>query len=88
MPFWKKRAFVFFFLTAALTAAGIGTATGLFLARTQNIQRNLDVGEYTPALPSLILDRRGKLITRFFAEEKREILALDEISPHIIQFAP
>jgi len=86
MPFGTKRAFVLFLLGAVsvVLSVGIGTGTGLFIARTRNIQRNLDVGEYTPALPSLILDRTGKLITRFFSEEKREILALEEISPHLV----
>ncbi len=84
-----RRGFALLLLAAATVAAavGIGAGTGLFIARTRNIQRTLDVGAYTPALPSLILDRRGKLITRFFAEEKREILTLEEISPHLIHAA-
>ncbi len=86
MPFRVRqvRLLLFLLVIASTTALTSGVVTGLFIARTKNIQRTLDIGKYTPALPSLILDRRGKLITRFFAEEKREILPLDEISPHIV----
>jgi len=87
MPFriGHARLLIFLVIVTILVALCTGGVTGYFIARTKNIQRTLDVGKYTPALPSLILDRRGKVITRFFAEEKREILALNEISPHLIQ---
>ena len=86
MPFRARRVYILVFLLAITTAVALATGSiiGLFIAHTKNIQRTLDVGKYTPALPSLILDCRGKLITRFFAEEKREILTLGEISPHLI----
>jgi penicillin-binding protein 1A len=71
-------------ITSSVTAICIGCLTGLFLAETQNIQRQLNIGEYSPALPSLILDRRGKLISQYFAEEKREIVDLDELPPYLI----
>ncbi|MBN1685713.1 MAG: PBP1A family penicillin-binding protein, partial [Spirochaetales bacterium] len=89
MPFGTRRAYILglLIIAAAIAALGTGAAAGVFVARTRNIQRTLAVGEYTPALPSLILDRRGKLITRFFSEEKREILALDDISPHLVHAA-
>ena len=67
-----------------LLAVALGAGTGLFLSGTRNLQAQLDVGEYNPTLPSLLLDRRGKLITQYFAEEKRTIVALDEISPYLI----
>lgn len=87
MPLSDKqtRVIVFILIVTAIAAITTGGITGFFIARTNNIQRTLDVGKYTPALPTLILDRRGKLITRFFAEEKREILTLSEISPHLVQ---
>jgi penicillin-binding protein 1A len=86
MPFRARQArqLVLLLVITVVLALGIGAITGLFIANTKNIQRTLDVGTYTPALPSLILDRRGKVITRFFAEEKREILALGEISPNVV----
>ena len=71
-------------IASSVTAICMGCITGFFLAETRNIQRQLNIGEYSPALPSLILDRRGKLISQFFAEEKREIVTLDELPPYLI----
>ncbi|MBT3275130.1 MAG: PBP1A family penicillin-binding protein, partial [Spirochaetales bacterium] len=69
---------------AVFTAVAIGAATGIFLAQTRNVQRQLDIGAYTPALPSLLLDRRGKLISSYFAEEKREIVKLNELPMDLV----
>ena len=68
-----------------LVALAVGTASGLAIAATRNI-RSLDVYERDrPALPTRILDRHGRLITEFFRDQKREIIRVEEISPHLIQ---
>ena len=66
-------------------ALAVGAASGLALAATGNI-RSLDVYERDrPALPTRILDRHGRLITEFFRDQKREIIRVEDISPHLIQ---
>ena len=68
-----------------LAALVVGAACGVAVAATGNI-RSLDVYERDrPALPTRILDRHGRLITEFFRDQKREIIRVEEISPHLIQ---
>ena len=68
-----------------LMAAAVGAACGVAIAATGNI-RSLDVYERDrPALPTRILDRNGRLITEFFRDQKREIIRVEDISPHLIQ---
>ena len=62
----------------------IGAAAGFALAATINIEHSNQIGEYQPALPSQILDRNGKLITEIFAEEKRDIVSVEEVPKHLI----
>ena len=75
-----------FFVSTALLllTAGVGVALGLAFAGTRNI-RGLDIYETgRPALPTQLLDRRGRLITQFFSVEKREIIRFEELPPHLI----
>jgi penicillin-binding protein 1A len=68
-----------------LVALVVGAACGVAIAVTGNI-RSLDVyARDRPALPTRILDRNGRLITEFFRDQKREIIRVEEISPHLIQ---
>ena len=57
-------------LTIAL-AVVVGIALGLSLAETTNIKNQENFVEFTPALPTKILDINGTLITEFSADEKR-----------------
>ncbi len=68
-----------------MCAAGIGVGLGVALGETANTQRSAEFGEYRPALPSVLLDRRGKLITEYFAEERREIVSIVELPRHVLQ---
>ncbi len=70
------------FAACTLAAAGVGALLGLALATTSNI-RGLDEPD-RPALPARILDRHGRLITEFFRDEKREIIRIEEIPPHLV----
>jgi penicillin-binding protein 1A len=38
-----------------------------------------------PALPSILLDRNGQIITKFYSDEKRDIIGLDEIPSFLVQ---
>ncbi len=66
------------------TAIICGTSLGFALALTDNLRNSENFTEFNPALPTRILDIRGDLITEFASTEKREMIALDAISPHMI----
>jgi penicillin-binding protein 1A len=68
-----------------LAGVSIGALLGVALGETVNIQKRTDFGAYRPALPSLLLDRRGKLITEYFAEERREIVSIYDLPKYLLQ---
>lgn len=61
-----------------------GTALGIGLGSTLNIIRNENYSEFTVALPSKLFDVKGRLITEFYAEEKREPVPLKDLPPSLI----
>lgn len=61
-----------------------GISLGLALATTVNMKNSEDFVEFKPALPTRILDINGDLITEFASEEKREMITLDALPPHLI----
>ena len=67
-----------------LISIGIGFGLGIALGATSNLEIAGNIGEEQLALPSQILDRNGKLITEYFAEEKREIVSIDELPENLI----
>jgi penicillin-binding protein 1A len=80
----QRRAVEILLGGAVLLALILGIGLGLALAETRNIQIRQKLGEYKPAIPSQILDRNGALITEFFAEEKREIVPVEELPKTLI----
>ena len=68
-----------------LCAAAASFAAGLAIAATVNIKNTEYFTDFAPDLPTRILDIHGELVTEFAAEEKREIITLDELPPHVIQ---
>ena len=72
---------------AALTvifAVIIGIGLGISLAETSNIKNQENFHEFAPALPTKILDINGNLITEFSADEKREMVSLNELPRHLV----
>lgn len=61
-----------------------GAALGIGLGSTLNIIRNENFSEFTVALPSKLYDIKGRLITEFYAEEKREPVPLKDLPPALI----
>jgi penicillin-binding protein 1A len=83
----RKRRSLFTKIILGLTiiiALAIGSALGFALAATINIQHSGQLGKYQPALPSQVLDRDGNLITEIFAEEKRDIVTVEEVPKHLV----
>ncbi len=68
--------------TIGVVLAGIGF--GAALGGTLNTIRNENFTEFRSALPSKLYDIKGRLITEFFAEEKRNPVSIGELPPHLI----
>ena len=79
----KKTAVVFvslLFVFSILFGAGLGWA----LSETQNIKNSEYFTEFNNALPTKLLDINGELITEFSSDEKREIIAYNDLPQHMI----
>ena len=72
--FWLSLAFVVFL------GAGLGAALG----GTVNTIRHENFTEFKSALPTKLYDIKGRLITEFFSEEKRNPVSVNELPPHLI----
>jgi penicillin-binding protein 1A len=71
-------------VVVAVLALGIGIFLGVSLALTQNEINNENFSDYTPNLPTKLLDVKGRLITEFSSYEKREMINLDDVPKHLI----
>ena len=85
----KKSFFLSFAikLIAAFTivlAVVIGAGLGFSIAETANIRNQENFREFAPALPTRILDVNGILITEFSADERRELVSVNELPRHLI----
>ena len=79
----KKSAVVFLCLLFVF-AAGMGAALGWALSETQNIKNSEYFTEFDNALPTKLLDINGELITEFSSDEKREIIAYNDLPQHMV----
>ena len=79
----KKSTNVLIYLTVFF-AVLFGSSLGLGLARTFDTKNSEQFMQISLALPTKILDINGELITEFTSEEKREIIAINEIPQHMI----
>lgn len=61
-----------------------GALLGWCLAETKNIINSEYITEFDIALPTKLLDINGEIITEFASDEKREIIAYQELPQHMI----
>ncbi len=80
----NRTILIIFTICLALISLGAGITTGLVVATNHNIKNMENFGEDVPALPSRILDIKGRLITEFFSDEKREIISVKELPESLI----
>lgn len=83
MWLFKKLIYLYIIVIFAILVAG-SYSLGFMLSGTYNIKLNEHFTSFTPALPSKVLDIRGDLITEFSMDEKREIVAFENISDNLI----
>jgi penicillin-binding protein 1A len=69
-----------------ISAAAIlcGTLLGFTMALTHNLRNLENFTDFSPALPTKILDIRGDLITEFASDEKREMITLEALPSHLV----
>lgn len=79
----KKTAVVFLSLLFVF-AIGMGAALGWALSETQNIKNSEYFTEFENALPTKLLDINGEIITEFSSDEKREIIAYNDLPQHMV----
>ncbi len=80
----KAFAAIVIIVTVAI-AAMLGGATGYFVALIDNAERQDPALERSSlSLPSKLLARDGRLISEFFATEKRELIGIQEIPDTLV----
>ena len=62
----------------------IGVLLGSGLAGVRNFDTAEELDVTLSALPTQLFDIKGRLITEFFSDEKREIVSLDEVPRNLI----
>ena len=83
MKFIKKRT-VFFILGTVFFALIFGIGLGSLVALTVNTKNTEYFTEFNPSLPTKLLDINGEIITEFAADEKREMISIDQLPQHMI----
>jgi penicillin-binding protein 1A len=71
-------------IVAVALAVVLGTCTGIALAATSNAKNSENFTNPKLNLPSKIYDIKGRLITEFFSDEKREIVSIKDLPKHLI----
>jgi penicillin-binding protein 1A len=69
---------------AIAVALALGTAAGIAIAATSNIRESENFQDVKLDLPTKIYDIKGRLITEFYAEEKREMVSIKELPRHLV----
>ena len=80
----KSTKVIIFLSAGILIMLIVGVMTGWGLASLNNVEELDSIGQPDNALPSVVLDRKGRVITEFFADEKRELITIDELPRHLI----
>ncbi len=80
----NQKVLQIFFLLATLALVATGIILGLTIAAIENTSPATRNNIEPPALPSQIFDRKGRLITEFFSEEKRELVSIHKLPKYLI----
>ncbi len=71
-------------IATPIAALLFGALSGIAIAATSNIVNSENFTSFQAALPTKILDVKGRLITEFSSDEKREIITLKELPRYLI----
>jgi penicillin-binding protein 1A len=64
-------------------AAGALFAMAAYFFFSLNLPKLKNIGDYRPGLPTIMYDRDGVEVSRFFTEN-RELISIDQIPRHVI----
>ena len=67
-----------------LVALSSGVFVGVSIASMDNMGKLKEFNEGIAALPTQVFDIKGRLITEFYQEEKRTLVKLSDLPPHLI----
>ncbi|MCR4580847.1 MAG: PBP1A family penicillin-binding protein [Treponema sp.] len=79
-----KKSGVVFLLLLFLSSILIGMSFGWLISETVNIKNSEYITEFDTALPTKLLDINGEVITEFASDEKREIIAYQDLPQKMI----
>ena len=80
-----SKFFIIFFITIIAFGSCIaGFGFGAIYAGNRHVTEADMLKEFQPSLPSTLLDIHGDVITEFFAEQKRDIIPVDELPKELI----
>lgn len=79
-----RKSTIVWFCLLFIAAISLGCLLGWGLSETQNIKNTEYFTSFDTALPTKLLDINGELITEFSSDEKREIIALNQLPQHMI----
>lgn len=71
-------------IAAIALAVIVGVLTGVALAATSNVRNSENFTSPKLNLPSRVLDIKGRLITEYFSDEKREVVSIKDLPPCLI----
>ncbi|GMO41742.1 MAG: PBP1A family penicillin-binding protein [Termitinemataceae bacterium] len=83
----KRKGSIFVRIIGGITIFAVivvGALLGLALAETTSIINFENFDDFSPALPTKVLDINGTLITEYAADEKREMISVYELPRHLI----
>ena len=79
----KRRVRTFLMALLTLMAAGAVFAGALYLFFSLNLPQLKTVDDYKPALPTIMYDKDGTEVARFFTEN-REMISIDQVPRQVI----
>jgi penicillin-binding protein 1A len=79
----KQRAKTGAKFLVLLMLAGTAVAMGAYFYFSLNLPKLKGINDYRPALPSIMYDREGNEVSRFFTEN-RELVSIDQVPRQVI----
>jgi penicillin-binding protein 1A len=79
----RVAVFILIGLTVVIALA-VGITLGFAVASVRNTTEIARSAELESALPTVLLDRNGRVITQLYGEEKRTLVSIEELPRHLI----
>jgi len=82
--FIKSQGTKILLLMTLFFALGFGSLAGWAISETSNIKNSEYITDFETALPTKLVDINDELITEFASDEKREIIAFNDLPQHMV----